>query len=298
MSSSSSRSSVGGKAASSKSGVLTVRRSWVGGALTLLVGIVFVFPLLLMAVYSLKTTNDIIRDQYPLSIASFVPLRPTFENFVTLFTQVNFQNNIFNTMIVSAGQVLSSVVVTTLAGYAFARLSFRGRDLLFAIILLASFFSVEAILVPVYTISRDLGLVSTYIGLFLPFCASPFGIYLMRQSFRAIPIELEEAARLDGANVWRIFFHIALPNVYPALATLVLIQFIWSWNAYLWPLVAMQNPDRQIAQVALASLRNFPSFPMDGPMFAGATIMTLPLVVIATFLQKYYVKGLSSSGMK
>jgi ABC-type glycerol-3-phosphate transport system permease component len=269
-----------------------------GTVVVILAGILFAFPIALAAIYSFKATQDILGDQYPLSISSFLPLRPTLENYQTVFGPLNFQNNIFNTLIAATGQVLMAVVCSTLAGYAFARLRFPGRDIIFSLLLLASFVSVEAILVPLYSITHWLGLTSTYVALFLPFACNPFGIYLMRQSFREIPVELEEAARLDGANVWRIFFSIALPNVLPALATLVLIQFIWAWNAYLWPVVIMQDPGKQIAQVALANMKSFPNFPMDGPLFAGATVITIPLVIMAIFLQKYYVRGLSSSGMK
>ncbi len=132
------------------------------------------------------------------------------------------------------------------------------------------------ILVPLYEVVRGMGLVSTYPALFLPFACSPFGIFLMRQAFQSIPVELDDAARVDGASTLKIFWRIALPNVRPALATLVLIQFIWSWNAYLWPLVIIQDPNMQIAQVAISGFKSVPNFPLDGPLFAGVTVVTIP----------------------
>jgi ABC-type glycerol-3-phosphate transport system permease component len=262
------------------------------------VGFIFVFPILWAALSSLKSTNDIITGTYPLSWSSFLPLKPTIENYIYLFTELNFQKNLLNTLIAACGQVGIAVVASSLAGYAFARLRFPGNNALFALLLLTAFIPVEAIIVPLYQIMQELGLVSTYPALFLPFACNPFGIFLMRQAFRDIPVEMEEAAKIDGAGPFRIFLVIALPNVRPTLATLVLIQFIWSWNAYLWPLVVMQDPNKQIAQVAIANLKSIPNFPMDGPLFAAATAVTLPLVVLSIVLQRYYVRGLVTSGMK
>mgnify|MGYP001612517948 CR=1 FL=1 len=266
--------------------------------LLLVIGFIFVFPILWAVLSSLKSTNDIITGTFPLSWASFVPLKPTIENYVYLFTELNFQNNLLNTLIAACGQVGIAVVASSLAGYAFARLRFPGDNFLFALLLLTAFIPVEAIIVPLYQIMQKLGLVSTYPALFLPFACNPFGIFLMRQAFRDLPAEMEEAARIDGAGPMRIFLSIALPNVRPTLATLVLIQFIWSWNAYLWPLVVMQDPNKQIAQVAIGNLKSIPNFPMDGPLFAAATAVTIPLVILSIVLQRYYVRGLVSSGMK
>ncbi len=247
---------------------------------------------------SFKSTASIAATRYPLSLWSFLPPAPTLENYSFLFGPLGFQVNLANTLIVSACQVTLSVITSTLAGYAFARLRFPGRDLLFVLALSSTFAPLEVIVVPLYHVVTALGLTSTYAALFLPFICQPFGIFLMRQSFAQIPDELDDAAYIDGATSWQRFWMIALPNVRPALATLLLIQFIWSWNAYMWPLVIMQDPSKQIAQVTLASMRSSQNFPMDGPIFAGITVMTIPLVVLAIALQKYYVRGLMTSGIK
>jgi ABC-type glycerol-3-phosphate transport system permease component len=259
---------------------------------------IFVFPILWAALSSFQSTQDIVQHRYPLSWSSIVPLKPTFENYVTLFGTINFGLNLWNTVIASFGQVTLAIATSSLAGYAFARLNFPFRNILFALLLVTAFIQVDALIVPLYQIVNSMGLTSTYPALFLPFACSPFGIYLMRQSFREIPLELEEAARLDGAGPARVFFSVALPNVLPSLATLVLIQFIWSWNAYLWPLVIMQDPAKQIAQVALAALKSTPAFPLDGPLLAAATVVTVPLVIISTVLQRYYVRGMMTSGIR
>lgn len=271
-----------------------------GGTIILLfaIGLIFVFPIAWAALSSLKSTNDIITGTFPLSWSSFVPLRPTLENYFYLFNELNFQRNLVNTLIAACGQVGIAVVASSLAGYAFARLRFPGQNIVFALLLMTAFIPVEAIIVPLYKIMQWLGLVSTYPALFLPFACNPFGIFLMRQAFRDIPLEMEEAAKMDGAGPFRVFLTIALPNVKPTLATLVLIQFIWSWNAYLWPLVIMQDPNKQIVQVMLAGLKSSPNYSLDGPLFAGLTFVTVPLIVTAIVLQRYYVRGLMTSGIR
>jgi len=266
--------------------------------LLLAIGFIFVFPIAWAALSSFKSTSDIITGTFPLSWSSFLPTRPTVENYIYLFTELNFQRNLLNTLIAACGQVGIAVVASSLAGYAFARLRFPGNGVVFALLLLTAFVPIEAIIVPLYRIMQWLGLVSTYPALFLPFACNPFGIFLMRQAFRDIPLEMEEAAKIDGAGPFRVFLTIALPNVKPTLATLVLIQFIWAWNAYLWPLVVMQDPNKQIAQVAIANLKSIPNYPMDGPLFAAATAVTIPLVILSIVLQRYYVRGLVTSGMK
>ncbi|MCF1744316.1 carbohydrate ABC transporter permease [Paradevosia shaoguanensis] len=272
--------------------------SWIGTGSLLLITFLFAFPVVWAALTSLKSTASVIATRYPLSFWSFFPPQPTLENYASLFNELKFGQYIMNTAIASGGQVALVVLTSTLAGYAFARLRFPGRDLIFGLTLLTAFIPLEVILVPLYQVVSGLGLTSTYPALFLPFAAQPFGIYLMRQTFAQIPRELDDAARVDGAGTWRIFFRVALPNVKPALATLVLIQFIWSWNAYLWPLVIMQDPNKQIVQVMLAGLKSSPNYSLDGPLFAGLTFVTVPLIVTAIVLQRYYVRGLMTSGIR
>jgi ABC-type glycerol-3-phosphate transport system permease component len=269
-----------------------------GTALLVLATIAFAFPIVWSTLSSFKSTDSIAATRYPLSLWSFLPPSPTLQNYGYLFGPLDFQRNLANTLIVSACQVTLSVIASTLAGYAFGRLTFPCRNLLFALALSSTFAPLEVTLVPLYQVVTGLGLTSTYAALFLPFICQPFGIFLMRQSFMQIPRELDDAARMDGATTWQSFWMISLPNVRPALATLVLIQFIWSWNAYTWPLVIMQDPAKQIAQVTLAAMSSSQNFPMDGPIFAGITVMTIPLVVLAIALQKFYVRGLMTSGIK
>lgn len=262
------------------------------------VALVFAFPILWMFLSAFKSTRSIVEDAFPLSWKSFVPAHPVLDNFVHLFTQLGFAQNFLNTVIVSVCQVALTVVVATLAGYALSRLNFRGRELVFVLCLVGAFVPVEAMVIPMYSIAKGLGLMSTYQGIFLPFGFSPFAIYLMRQSFRSLPMATFESAQLDGAGQWKSFWHVGLPGVRPALASLILIQFIGSWSNYFWPLVAMQDPRRQVAQVAVAGYADNANTPLYGEIFAASVLLTVPLVVLALALQKHYVAGLASSGLK
>lgn len=190
------------------------------------------------------------------------------------------------------------MTTSTVAAFAFARLKFRGNNALFLLCLACAFVPIEAIFLPEFRLVSALGLNNTYAGAILPFMFSPFAIFLMRQSFRELPTEMFEAATLDGLGVWRMLVRVAIPNVRAPLVTVTLVQFIWAWNAYIWPLLVLQDPKKQTAQVAAATFQSIPNHPMNGELMAALTSATIPLVVLAIILQKYYVRGLVMSGNK
>ncbi|WP_353808158.1 carbohydrate ABC transporter permease [Agromyces sp. SYSU T00194] len=263
-----------------------------------LVGLVFAVPLAWMVLASLKSTMDIITETVPLTWRTFVPANPTVENFISLFGTYGFGRNLLNSLAIAVMQVVGAILAATIAGYGFARLRFPGRNVLFLLVLAAAFVPMEAILLPEYRLTIALGLGNTWIGVFLPFMFSPFAVFLMRQAFAELPDEMFEAAKLDGAGHLTSFLRVAVPNVGPAFVTVVLVQFIWAWNAYIWPLLVIQDPAMQTAQVAAAMFQSVPNNPMTGEMFAAATSVTVPLVVLAIVLQRYYVRGLVMSGNK
>ncbi|MCW3818783.1 carbohydrate ABC transporter permease [Micromonospora sp. DR5-3] len=260
-----------------------------------IVGLAFAFPILWMTLTAFKSTEAFLSETYPLSWKSFLPSQPTVDNFRSIFGAFGFEWNLINTAIVSAGQIVGSMVVCSLAGYAFALKEFRFRRALFAFCMIPAFLPAEALIVPLYDVVKSLGLVSTYLGLFLPFICNPFGILLMRQAFREVPRSIFEAAEMDGASEARMFLSIGLPGVKPALATLALLQFIWSWSSFFWPLVAMQDPAKQVAQVGMANFATAANTPLYGEVFAAATVLTVPVVALSIVLQRYYVKGMVSS---
>jgi ABC-type glycerol-3-phosphate transport system permease component len=273
-------------------------RSVLGTAVLLGFGCAFAFPLVWMVLSSFKSTNAFLADAYPLSWKTFFPEHPTTSNYSYLFGTLGFGKNIVNTFIASVGQITGAVILSTLAGYAFAKVRFPFRGLVFAVCLAPAFIPTEAIVFPLYSVSQSLGLTSTYPVLFLPFVANALCIFLMRQSFAEVPDELLDAGKVDGAGPFRTFWHIALPSVKPAIATVVLVQFIWSWGSYFWPLIAMQDPTKQVAQVAMAGYTAGQNQPLFGEMFAAATVLTIPVVLLAITLQRYYVRGLMSSALR
>jgi len=266
--------------------------------ITVVIVCVFLLPYLWMVASGLKDQNKIFSDLSPLSWKAFVPLQATFDNVVELFTEKSIGSALVNSVLVALMQVAGTLVVCSLAAYALTRITFRGRQVVFAFILVTFMLPAEALVIPMYGVIADLGLQDTLVAVALPWIASVFGLFLLKQAFEEIPASLDEAARLDGAGHFRVFWSIILPNVRTALATLCLITFLLSWNAFLWPLVVVQSPEKQIVQVAIAQSVSAGELPNWGLTFAGAAVATLPLIVLFLFLQRYFVQGLASSGLK
>ncbi len=262
--------------------------------------LIFAFPLVWMVLSSFKSSSDIFRYSTPLSLWTFIPPDPTLISYQTVFgDSYEFQWNMVNSLIAAVGQVLGSTVVCSLAAFVFARIQFRGRDQLFALVLLTAFIPLEVTIVPLYVIMRALNLTTSYVVLFLPFIFSPFGVFLLRQAFLDIPRDFDEAALIDGASWFGIYRDITMPLAVPALITQALIQFIYSWNNFLWPLVVMDDPNKKVAQVAIAAFSEAGSNrPLWGEAFASSVAATLPVLIIFLFLQRYYVRGVVMSGLK
>jgi len=266
--------------------------------LLLAVTIVFLLPFAWMVLTSFKPTADVFRYAFPLSWKTFVPPDPTLANYVSIFTTWTFQRDLLNSLITASAQVIGACVLSTLAGFVFGRMRFVGRDVLFGLVMLTAFVPFDVIVVPLYVVVRSLNLVSTYPSLFLPFIFSPFGIFLMRQAFLEIPRDFDEAATIEGASPLQILWYVLLPNAWPALVTLALIQFMWSWNSFLWPLVVMQDPTKQVVQVSIAKFRTVANFPLFGELFAAASAATVPALLLFFALQRFYVRGMLLSGLK
>jgi len=264
----------------------------------LVVVALFLTPYLWMVGSSLKSQQDIFKDASTLSLWTFVPQNPTLGNYLELILQRDIGRALFNSLLVSAVQVTFTVIVCSLAAYALTRIDFRGRNLLFVLILVTFLVPSEALMVPMYHVATQLGLNDSLLGIWVPWIASPFGIFLLRQAFLELPRELDEAAMIDGAGHWRIFRSVVLPNVRTPIATLALITFMFSWNAFLWPLVIAQSPENRVVQVAIAQSTVPGELPNWGIVFAGATLATIPILLLFVFLQRYFVAGLAHTGLK
>lgn len=227
----------------------------------------------------------------------FIPESITIANYVSLFSRLNFTRYFVNTSLVAISITAMGLFINSLAGYAFAKIRFMGRDRLFVAILATMMVPGSVTVIPAFLLIKSLGMVNTYAGLILPGLASAFGIFLMRQFISTIPDELIEAAQIDGASEFWIFAHIILPLAKPALATLGLFTFMGSWNNFFWPLIIATDERMYTLPVAIAVLSG-----QHGGEFAlqmaGATVVVMPILAIFLLLQRYYVSGIALTGMK
>lgn len=258
----------------------------------------FLAPYLWIAASSFKNQFTVFGDVSPLSWRAFWPVGGSWENYQSLFARTHILRALVNTAIVSAGQIALTLLLCSTAAYALTRIRFPGANLVFLLILLTFLLPIEALMVPLYQVVSGLGLSNTLLGVMIPWIASPFGLFLLRQAFEELPKELEDAARIDGAGHLRIFWSIVLPNVKVPLLTLGLVTFLFSWNSFLWPLVIVQDPALQLIQVAIAQQGSPTQLPNWGETFAGAVVATLPLLGAFLLLQKYFTQGMTMSGIK
>lgn len=228
---------------------------------------------------------------------SLIPADPSLEAYARLFQERPFARIVLNSLGLAVVTTLVQLFTSSTAAYAFSRLPFRGRGVVFAIYLATMMIPLQVLIVPLFVELKALGLINTYLGALLPTFASAFGIFLLRQAVNQVPRELDEAATLDGAGHFRIFAFIVLPNIRPALATLTVFAFMGSWNSFLWPLVVLRKPELQTLPVALAGLQGQYTTAWDVVM-AGSVVSILPMLALYLFAQRYVVQGVASSGLK
>ena len=228
---------------------------------------------------------------------ALIPENPTLDAYVRLFTERPFARVILNSLALAAITTVVQLFTSATAAYAFSRLPFRGRGAVFAVYLATMMIPLQVLIVPLFVELRTFGLLNTYLGALLPTFASAFGIFLLRQAVNQVPLELDEAAKLDGAGHFRVFWQIILPNIRPALATLTVFAFMGSWNSFLWPLVVLRKPELQTLPVALAGLQG--QYTTDwSVVMAGSVVSVLPMLALYIFAQKYVIQGVANSGIK
>jgi multiple sugar transport system permease protein len=252
-----------------------------------------IMPFVWMILGAFKTDAEI--RQYP---TDFWPKEPTLDNFVTLFARLDFATFFFNSVVVAVFVTLGNIVFCSMVGYALAKLEFRGKKLLFALVLSTLMVPGVVTFVPLFVLTANLGLVNSYPGLILPFLITPLGVFLMRQFMLGLPDELIEAARIDGASEWRIFLRVIMPLCGPAIATLTILTFLASWNNFLWPLVVATTEDMYTLPVALALYSVGQNAARYGLMMAGAVVVVVPVLIVFVALQRYFVQGISLTGIK
>ena len=255
--------------------------------------IIVFFPFFWMAVTSLKTAPEI--QRVPLQVAPDDWLN--FNNYVEVFKRQPFLRYLLNSGVVALVAAVSSVVVSSLAGFGFAKYRFPGRDVLFLAIVGILMVPFQSVVVPLYVWMNDLGLLDTYAGIVAPDLVSVFGVFLMRQAIEVIPNDYIDAARIDGASEFRIFFSVVLRSVKPAIATLVIIKFMWSWNEFFWPMVVTTSPQMKVVTLGLMSFTNM-YFIEYNLLTAAAVLSILPILVIFIVLQRWVVQAVVMSGLK
>jgi len=222
----------------------------------------------------------------------------TLANYHELFSRLDFPRYFANSLIVAVLVTAGNLLFCSALGYALAKLRFPGRRVLFGLVLGTLMVPGMAVFVPQFVLVSNLNLVNSYAGLVLPFLAGPFGVFLMRQYLLSIPDELIEAARVDGAGESRIFWRIVLPLCRPALATLGILTFLTSWNNFLWPLVVATTEDKYTLPVALALYSVGQNRLNYGLALAGAVVVVMPVLIVFVLLQRHFMRGIATTGLK
>ncbi len=257
---------------------------------TSLLAVMTIAPLLWMLSTAFKSPNEVFGS-------NLIPQAPTLANFVYVFTQVDFFRYLLNTLFVSATVTVIALFFHSMAGYALARLRFPGREVIFLAMFSTFLISLPVIIVPLFILVRSLGILNSYAGLIFPAIFNAFGIFLLRQFYLGIPKELEEAAVIDGAGYWRIYWSVIVPLSKPILSALAILFFLANWNSFLWPLTIIGDPDLRMVQVAVASFRAQYTASWNYIM-AASTVVALPTLTLFILFQRPIIESIKTSGLK
>jgi multiple sugar transport system permease protein len=261
----------------------------------LALAVLWLLPLVWILLTAVKPEPEII--QLPIR---WIPSQITFAHFATALTTSRTANvalAFFNSTVVAVLETVLTLAIDAMAAYALARLHFRGRALVFGVIVASIMVPTQITLVPLYMMFQQVGWLSSYQALVLPGLSRAFGVFLLRQFFLSVPRELEDAARIDGAGVFTIFYRVALPLVQPALAALAIFTFLRSWNEFTWPLIVISRNDMMTLPVALARLLF--SYRVEyGVIMAAAAFSALPLIVVFFVAQRQIIEGIAMTGLK
>ena len=249
-------------------------------------------PMLWMLSASVMPTGE--ASMYP---PRLLPSSVTFSHYGDLFTRLNLGRYLFNSALIAFTVTAISLVINSMAGYAFAKLRFRGRDRAFRILSLGLVLPVQVAMLPLFLLMKNLHLINTYWGVIIPGMASIFGIFLIRQYALSIPDDMLDAARIDGASELRIYWSVVVPGILPILATLAIWTFLATWNDFMWPLIVLSDESHYTLPVALANLSG--EHVQDTElMMAGSVLTVIPVLAVFLFLQRYYIQGVMAGSVK
>jgi multiple sugar transport system permease protein len=258
------------------------------GGLVLMVG-----PFLWMVLGSIKPESDFLQNP-----PTLLPSAATTGNYGRLFDQLDFPRFFFNSSVIALAVTVGNLVFCPMLGYALAKLRWRGKRLIMGLVLATLMVPAGITLIPNFILMSNLGLVNTYPGLILPFLAGPFGVFLMRQFMLGVPNELLEAARIDGAHEFRIYWSVVMPIATPVLATLGILTFLGNWNSFLYPLVMAQEPQMYTLPVALATFATGQYQADHGMLMAGSVILVVPVLIVFILFQRWITEGIATTGLK
>ena len=261
--------------------------------LLIAIALIMITPFLWTVSTSLKGQNEAVFSFPP----KFIPEQVTLENYKVVWDTLSIPRYFLNSMILAVFGVILPVILSSMAAFPLARMAFKGKQLIFLVIMGTMMVPGEVTMIPTYLIINKAGLMGSYAGIILPGAVSAFGIFLMRQAFITIPKELEESAVIDGAKVWQIWLHILMPMVKPSIATLSILSFIGAWNNFLWPLLVLNDPNTYPLTVGLYKIQG--TFVANTRLIAsGAVLALIPILIVFLFFQKYFIEAAYSSAVK
>ncbi len=269
-------------------------RLFFGYSILILCAISMLLPFLWMVSTSFMSNDEIF--SFPMKL---LPDKLNFSNYISIFTQISMTRYFLNSLFVSIVTTVGQVLISSMAGYAFARFMFRGKELLFIIVLITMMIPPQVNIIPLFGVMSEFHLINTYFSLILPGLFGGFGIFLMRQWFLKFPLSLEDAAKIDGLNNYQIFFKIALPLALPAVATLAIFTFVSSWNSFMWPLIVTNTDSMRTLPVALAAFKgSYRETVVWGEIMACSVIAVIPVIVVFITGKKYFINDLLSGSLK
>jgi multiple sugar transport system permease protein len=296
-----SKTAAGGRAETSSRQMGKKRRKQVVDILTLVllcvVGITMVFPLFWMVSTSFKSDNELFILPPPL-----LPVSPTMANYPLAFSRIPYFQMLWNSILVAVLVTVGRVITSTFGGYAFARLHFPGRDKLFLIYLGVLMVPFPVTMIPLYLVMKSLGWLNSLYSVIFPPMVSAYTTFLVRQFMLTLPVELEDAARIDGANPGRIYWNVILPLCGPVIAATIIFTFLGSWNSFLWPLLMLSTPSKTTLPIGLTMIANarvnYGGYTPYTQLMAAATAGAIPMIIVYIVAQKQFVQGIAVTGLK
>lgn len=252
------------------------------------------FPFFWMLMTSFMTSSQILSG-----VINFIPKPFVFQNYIDITQKIPLMQYFLNSLFVAVLTTFGQVFISAFAGYSFAKMNFKGKDILFFTFLVTMMIPPQVNIIPLFFLMKELNWIDTYYALIIPGIFGGFGIFLMRQWFKGLPSSLEDAAKIDGCNYFQTFFKIALPLGMPALATLSIFTFIASWNSFMWPLIVTNSDRMRTLPVGLAVFKgSFRETTEWGQLTACAIIAVIPVIIVFLAGQKYFIKGLMAGAIK